>query len=400
MKTLWILSFFFISLSVAAQPRYEIQEFTGIVKSIEPGFRFALEYLMFEVNGKSEGFAFSPQYGTFIYEKVKPGDRVTIKANVNLRMRQLRTEMHEKNKELSWFMFNDRITEIKIGNEWIALPEKENGYSPAEVRVFLEKEVIGEYWKSGFRSGLIFESGLVAAYMGFNKYFDPMSDFKKGDRVSFNGYKMGRVEGYKYPIDGISEVYHFSPLTKISGKLYSYLFKQNSICIGAKFEISGRKQLSVSFPSDDAERIRQFLRTDSKVDIYYNNYKIEGQLHPPELHALVKPGDTLYINKFGFYGGADGKHDYKEVEVNGKITKINTSDKGNILSVIVASDYYVEIDAMMAQQLGYFFQKGKEVRIVGKERIRKEGEIYQKDYKIITPEKVVVDGKTFLLYNP
>lgn len=400
MKTLWILSFFFISLSVAAQPRYEIQEFTGIVKSIEPGFRFALEYLMFEVNGKSEGFAFSPQYGTFIYEKVKPGDRVTIKANVNLRMRQLRTEMHEKNKELSWFMFNDRITEIKIGNEWIALPEKENGYSPAEVRVFLEKEVIGEYWKSGFRSGLIFESGLVAAYMGFNKYFDPMSDFKKGDRVSFNGYKMGRVEGYKYPIDGISEVYHFSPLTKISGKLYSYLFKQNSICIGAKFEISGRKQLSVSFPSDDAERIRQFLKTDSKVDIYYNNYKIEGQLHPPELHALVKPGDTLYINKFGFYGGADGKHDYKEVEVNGKITKINTSDKGNILSVIVASDYYVEIDAMMAQQLGYFFQKGKEVRIVGKERIRKEGEIYQKDYKIITPEKVVVDGKTFLLYNP
>jgi hypothetical protein len=400
MKTLRIATFIFLSLSAIAQPKFEIQEFTGVVKSIEPGFRFALEYLMIEVNGQLEGFSFYPQYGTFINEKIKPGDKVSLKANVNLRIKKLRIEMDEANKALSWFMFNDRITEIKIGNEWIALPEKESGYSPAKFKVFLEKEVKGDYWKRGFRSGLIFENGLVASYMGFNKYFDPMSAINKGDRVSFNGYKMGVVEGYQYPIEGVTEVYHFSPLTKTSGKLFSYLYKQNSVCIGAKFETSKRKHLSVSFPSDDAERIRRFLKTDSELEIYYNNYKIEGQLHPPELHALVKPGDTLYITKFGFYGGADVKHDHKEITIEGKITRINTSEKGNIISVIVASEYYVEIDAMMAQQLGYFFQKGKEVIIQGKERIKKEGEVYQKDQRIVTPEKVVVDGKTFLLYNP
>jgi hypothetical protein len=398
MKFLRSVALILISINAWAQPKFEIQEFTGVVKSIEPGFRFALEYIMFDVDGKMEGFAFYPHHGKFIYEKVKPGDRITLKVNLNLRLRQLRKEMDEKNKELSWFMFNDRITEIKIGNEWFALPEKQT--SSPEFKVFLDHEVRADYWQRGFRSALVFNDGLVAAYLNTNKYFNAMDSTAPGSKVSFGGFKMGVIDGYQYPIDGVKEVYYFNPLTKVRGKVFSYIFKQNFVCIGVKFNIGRGKQLSVSFPSEDAERVKSFLKTDTEVTVYYNNYKVEGQLHPPELHALVKPGDTLYINKFGFYGGADGKHDYKDVHVNGKITRINVSDKGNIISIIVASDYYVEIDAMMAQQLGYFFQKGKEVSIQGKERIKKEGEIYQKDYHLITPEKVIVDGKTFLLYQP
>jgi len=400
MKFLRVLFFVFVTASTIAQPKFEIQEFTGVVKSIEPGFRFALEYIMFEVDGKMEGFTFYPHHGKFIYEKVKPGDRVTLKVNVNLKLRQLRKDMDEKNKELSWFMFNDRITEIKIGNEWYALPEKQIGYANPDFKIFLDREVAYDYWQRGYRSALIFEDGVVAAYLNSNKYFNAMDSIPPGSKVSFGGIKMGVADGYQYPTDGVNEVYYFNPLTKVSGKAFSYIFKQNFVCIGVKFSINRGKQLSVSFPSEEAVRIKQFLKTDDQVQIYYNNYKEAGQLHPPELHALVKPGDTLYINKFGFYGGADGKHEYNDVQLNGKITRINVSDKGNIISIIVGSDYYVEIDAMMAQQLGYFFQKGKELNIQGKERIKKEGEIYQRDYHIIVPEKVVVDGKTFLLYHP
>jgi hypothetical protein len=55
---------------------------------------------------------------------------------------------------------------------------------------------------------------------------------------------------------------------------------------------------------------------------------------------------------------------------------------------------------MMAQQLGYLFKKGKPVVIAGKERIKKMGEIYNKNYRIITPEKILIDGKTFSVYIP
>jgi hypothetical protein len=300
-------------------------------------------------------------------------------------------------------MFNDRIIEIKIHNEWVPLPEKQKGYPSGDYKVFLEKKVIRDYYLNGIRKALIFEEGLVVSHLGSSLNSGPIDFVNVGDVVSFMGYKTGVAEGYKYPVDGVRDVYYFNQLKRENGKAFSYLFKQNSVCIGVKFNLPSGKQLSVSFPTEDAERVKHFLNTNDELRIYYfenKPYEVENMLHPPELHALVKPGDTLYINKFGFYGGADGKHDYKDVQVNGKITRINVSDKGNIISIIVASDYYVEIDAMMAQQLGYFFQKGKEVSIQGKERIKKEGEIYQKDYHLITPEKVIVDGKTFLLYHP
>lgn len=403
MKFLRVLIFFFLSLSAAAQPKFEVQEFTGVVKSIVPGYRFALEFIIFDVNGRETGFSFFPSYGTFINEHIKPGDQISLKANVNLRMNSLREEMRRANKPLEFFMFNDRIMEIKINGEWISLAEKEEGYIPGEHKVFLEKKVINDYFLNGRRNALLFEDGMVASYMGSTRYPGPINSVKVGDVVSFMGHKTGIAEGYKYPVDGVTAVYHFNQLKQERGKAFSYLFKQNSVCIGVKFNLPSGKQLSVSFPTEDAERVKHFLNTNDELRIYYfenKTYEVEDMLHPPELHALVKTGDTLYINKFGFYGGADGKHDYKDVQVNGKITRINTSARGNIISLLVASDYYVEIDAMMAQQLGHFFQKGKEVSIQGKERIRKEGEIYQKDHRIVTPEKVVVDGKTFLLHNP
>lgn len=396
-----VVLFIFFSVQLPAQSNFEVQEFTGIVKSIQPGLRFALEYITFDVNGKMETFTFYPEYGKFITQRVKIGDKVTVKVNVNLKMKRIRQEMEGKMQGSVYYLLqNDRIQKIKINNEWHDIPDLESRNNKAQYKVFLRQKVDDFCIVDDVKRGILLKNGVVGYSPVYVNGDKQMSGIEKGSEVSFTGFKMGPGEGFVYPLSTVTEVYSFDKLVRVFGKAYSYLYKQNTVCIGLKFRLDNGKEVNVSFPSDEALRIKQYLSNKSKVEVYYNAFRVEGNLHPPELHALVTPGDTLYIEKFGFYGGADVKHEHKDVSLSGKITKINYTPKGNVQSVIVDSDYYVEIDAMMAQQLGLFFHRGKQISIEGKERIKKEGEIYNKDYRIVTPEKVIVDGKTFLLYNP
>jgi hypothetical protein len=41
-----------VPLKLAAQPKFEVQEFTGVVKSIGPGFGFALQQIILDINGE------------------------------------------------------------------------------------------------------------------------------------------------------------------------------------------------------------------------------------------------------------------------------------------------------------------------------------------------------------
>lgn len=406
MKFIRGVFFLVLPFTLGAQAKFEVREYTGIVKSIEPGFVFALERMNLEVDGSPESFLFYPYYGTVITEKVKVGDVITLKANVNLRSRALLKDLTEANRQLSWFLMRDHITEIKIGNEWIALPEKKGDAAEQTIqKVFLDRPVVNVIQQGGYNRGLVFNDGLVGFNQGIGKYYDVLQSTKRGDEVSFVGVLMPKKNGYVYSIDPVKETYHINPLTKKTGTLKSYLFKQNFACIGVKFEIieeEQKKALNLSFPGTEAKRIKAFLQPGEELRIYYGTYSLpqlgEGDL--PELQAIIQGRDTLFVNKFGFYGGADGHHEHKQVQVTGKITKVNRSAKGNVLSFLVGTDGFVEIDALMAQQLGHNFTKGTEITVHGQERIKKEGEIYQKDYRIITPEKIVINGKEFSRYQP
>lgn len=400
MKTLPIL-LLVIPLQLISQPKVEIREFTGVVKSFEPGFQFAFNYLCLEIDGSRPWFMFNPEQGQFLYEHVRPGDNITLRVRVDLRGREWRKKFEGTDKQLPLYFFPDFIVAIRLDNQWFELPEEPKYLENAKTGVFIGKKVIGEYKQEGLTSALVFEGGLVATYLGSLRYPGSINTIKIGDKVSFGGYQRQYREGYKYPIESVKEVYMFQHLIPYTGELYSYLFKQNAVCIGVRFNIDDGKKLDVSFPTEEATRIKEFLsRNDGEVQIYSSNYKPEGQLHPIELHALISGSDSLFIKKFGFYGGADGQHEHKPVEVSGKITRINLTPKGNVNSLIIDSDYYVEIDAMMAQQLSLHFQKGKQITIMGKQRIRKEGEIYQKDYRIVVPERLTIDGKTFSVFEP
>lgn len=396
-------TFIFLLFPVAliAQPRFEIQEFTGVVKSIVPGYRFALAHLIVDVNGREEGFSFYAYHAALIMENLKIGDEVTIKANVNIHLRSLAKELDEKNKLLSWYLFYNYSTELKVNDKWIALPETKSNDVRMVYKVFLDKRVVADYWQNGFRCGLVFENGLVGYNDVVIKELYRMESIKPNDVVSFGGLRMGPTEGYVYPIEGVKEVYHFSEMTKTSAKPYSYLFKQNFVCIGVKFITGDGNTFNVSFPSNEAKRVKAFLSDSESVNVYYDNFfAATGQLHPPELHAVTNARDTLYINQFGFYGGADVKHDHKAVEVTGKITKVNKTENGKLTGIMVGLECFVEVHDLVALQLGLSLKKGEEITVIGKERIKIEGEIYQRDYRIITPEKIVISGKEFSLFEP
>lgn len=401
----WVF-FLLLPLTLSAQAKFEVREFTGTVKSIEPGYFFALERITLDVSGVYESFLFHPSYGTILSEKVKAGDVVTLKANINTRTRALMKDLSEANRQLSWYLMRDHIVEIKIGNDLISLPEKkENTWEQATTKVFLEQQVVSVITQGGYNRGLVFKGGRVGFNQGIGKYYDVIQSVKQGDLVSFTGFKLAKKEGYVYPMESVKEVYHLNPIKKKTGTLKSLLFKQNFACIGVRFEVieeEQKKELSLSFPGTEAKRIKAFLQPNEELRIYYGSYSLpqlgEGDL--PELHAIIQGQDTLFVDKFGFYGDADGKHDYKQAQITGKITKVSKSEKGNVLSFVVGADSFIEIDALMAQQLGHNFTKGTEITVHGKERIKKEGEIYQKDYRIITPEKIVINGKEFSRYQP
>jgi hypothetical protein len=134
-----------------------------------------------------------------------------------------------------------------------------------------------------------------------------------------------------------------------------------------------------------------------KVTIYFDDYKFEGSQQPPELHAMVQKKDSIKILEYGFYGGADIFHQYRPTEFTGKITAVNQLPSGAIESIIVNNDSYVEISFGAQKQLRNLLKKGRAISVAGNERIKAVGEIYNSDFRIVTPDKLVLDGKTFIV---
>lgn len=387
-------------LNSGAQPKFEIREFVGTVHSFKPGFRFAYEQLCLEINGQKDCFLFYPEYGKFLLEHVGVGSVIELRANVNVNVRESRTVWAKKNGEVPWFLFRDQIEEIKINNSWKSLSKVAEAKESMIAEIFLNQPVISEYVIDGFSKGVLLANGVFLFNQGIGKHYDPLLNVKVGDLISSVGAKMPAREGYLYPLPGVKHVYQLSVLKKERVETRALLFKQNHACIGAKFMTESGKEISVSFPSYRAKQVSEFMKPDQKVEIFFGEDYETTKFSLPELHAIIQGTDTLKIEEFGFYGGADGKHDHNDVGLVGKITHLERTAKGNVASIIINSQYYVEIDPLLAQQLGFMFRKGLMISILGKERIKLEGEIYKKDYKIVVPDKIIVDGKTFSRFEP
>lgn len=395
---LFILSFQ-IGEIASAQPTYEIREYKGKVHSIEPGFRFAYEEIHLQIDDKREKFLFYPDYGDFILSHLKVGDEVALRVNVNVKMRASFEKLRSEQKNEASYFQRDYVVAINLNGEWRELPETilpENQVREYEHNALLDRKVLQVYSLNNYNRALVFDKGLIAYTSWIMKSYNPLKDIRNNDIVSFSGFKLSNKSGYRYPVENVKNVYHYTPLTKQKGELISYLYKQNYVCIGAKF-LTQNGEVTVSFPSDRAKAVFTFLKPEREVYFYFHDFVVENQLNAPELHAIVQGLDTLYIGRYGFYGGADVEHEHKAAIIHGKIKEVNRSDKGRILSLIIHNDCYIEIDPRFEKQIGQFLKRGITIEVRGEERIKKEGEIYSKNYRIITPQQISLDGKVYLL---
>lgn len=392
MKTLFIqLIATLVVISGFSQNRkFEIQEMKGEVLGITSGFSFAYSGLTLKKAGNDTAyFRFSPQYGALMVQHYKAGSEIELRANVALDVSPRQRKM------IAMYNFQDALLAVKIDGKWVPLEEARWEGKP-ESKVFLERKVKENYYGYGEMNALLLAGNTVAFINPDLSRIYQLKKINVGEVVSFIGYAYPAKEGYAYPRWQPQHVYSFVPLTKAQGTVKSFLYKQNYVYIGLVIQTrDGEVQLS--FPSDMARQVKQFVDEHPSMTAYSSGFKLEDQLNPPELHALASDGDTLKIDRFGFYGGADVKHEHKPTELEGKITALNRSGKGNVISFIVGTDCYIEVDHNMEKQLSSYLKKGNVIKVSGQERIKHEGEIYAKDYRIVTPREITVDGKVFLL---
>lgn len=388
--TLLFLTIYSISFS---QAKFEVLEFSGKVMSLKPGWGFALEIIELQVGGEPRYFRVDPIYGKSILSKIKVGEDLSLKANVNLTLQENLKKTQQE--YATWgYRFMDQITEIQLNHEWIQTPQTPRKiYAAKEIpqaKIFLEQKVEGEYFIDGFRKGLIFKDGMIAFASYVSSKFNYMKSFSPGDKVSFMGYESPVKDEFVFPIQHVKKVYSFIELKKITGKIESFIIKQNFVRIG--LVVNGKR---LSFPAESARVLEQFSN-DKEVTAYFGTMEDTKTNLLPTIHAIIQESDTLYFTN-QYYGGPDGKHEYKAVQVEGPITKVNRNDKGRIISLIVSKDCYLEIDPQMDTQLGNILKKGTTLKVSGEERIKKEGEIYEKDYRIITPKRIVAEEKEYIV---
>lgn len=379
-----------ISSFAFSQAKFEIQEFTGKVKSLRPGWSLALEVIELQVDNEVRYFRLDPMYGKSVLSKIKEGQTLTLKANINLTLRENYKKSGRELVTIWGFRFSDQVAAVHLNGEWVETPIQSQKNSIPGSKVYLEKKIISDFYLDGMRKGLIFKDGLVA----FNLYTVPelnsMDALSPGTKVSFIGYESLVREEYLYPVQGVKGVYSFMELKRIEGKIGAFIHKENFVRIG--MTVNGKR---LSFSSTDARAIEKFANGEDVI-VYYNGTEDKKTNLLPTIHAIVHESDTLYSPEM-YYGGPDGQHEHKPVEIEGIIAKINRTAGGHIYSLIVNKDCYVEVSSRMAAQLGNFLRKGTELKIHGEERIKKEGEIYEKDYRIISPKRIVAGEKEYIL---
>jgi hypothetical protein len=390
-------TFIFILLAgtfAVAQPKssFSVKEFTGTVVSIRPGFGFALTGIEMRMGEDIRNFGIGPAYGKSILSKIKVGQTVTLKADVNNYSRDQWLKVKKERGTDFGFILWEGVTEIKMDGVWIPidLPERKFSTWATNWSIFLEKKVISDYFLDGQRKGLVFENGLIAFSIFSIPRYRPMADALPGTTVSFIGNQSPVKDEYLFPIDGVKEVYSYVPLTKIEGTIDAFIHKQNFARIG--LTLGGKK---FSFPTEYATKVER-MANGEKVTLYFEGSEDERTHLLPSVHAIIQNRDTILIPTM-FYGAPDGNHEHIPVELDGKISKVNRSEKGKVISLIMGNDCYVEVDAKMVDQLGTYLSKGKQIKIIGEERVKKDGEIYERNYRIVTPTKVVADGKEFIL---
>lgn len=219
---------------------------------------------------------------------------------------------------------------------------------------------------------------------------------KPGATISNFGSEFVYEEGEQLVNDGMSRVMSEGLLEKKTGTINSFLYKQNSICIALSLQTEG-ELIRLNFPAEFATKLMEIEKRKEQVTAYYDPYVVDKQMFVyPSLQALICGKDTLRIEK-DFYGDADGKHEYRNASQQGTITNVLFDKKGRILSIILNNQMLIESNEKIQNQLTSVLKKGSTIKVDGQERVKKEGEVYQNNYSVMVPKKIVANGVEFIV---
>jgi|GEM_PF-1809759 len=393
MKVLWTI--LLLSSCAVAQTRYETVEFSGKLIQILPGFGFAYELIEMETPEGINLFGFDPKYGETMVAKLQRGQEIRVKVKVNATFRDNTKRMAKDATRVWQYRFPEPIVEIFLDGQWQALTSQfEHMWhkrTDRRWRVFLEQTVQDDFFIDDLRSALVFANGLVAFIPPAGiEWRKSMNHVQVGNKVSFMGIYSEVKPGYRFPIDGVRKVYSYIPMKKTSGRIKSFIEKQNFVRLG--LVING---IRLCFPTEYGEQIARFANKDN-VTIWYQGGEYKPSNLLPTIHAIVHRGDTLLIEK-DYWGGPDGEHEYQPIEFEGKISEVRRTEIGIIYSIFVGKEFYIEMPAQAESQIRSYLVTGRKIWVSGNERIRKSGEIYGKDVRLVTPARVRIDGREFII---
>jgi hypothetical protein len=286
-------------------------------------------------------------------------------------------------------MFADSIVSIQSTTHqftcnWLLDSEKKHFFSN---RKLLLDETVKSIASIDGRVSILTNSNILI-FEGW--YFTSNKKFKKikpGTIISNFGNEFPYEEGEQLVTEGMS---------RVTGTINSFLFKQNSICIAFSLQTEG-ELIRLNFPAEFATQLMEIEKRKQQVTAYYDPYVIDKQmLIYPSLQALICGKDTVRIEK-DFYGDADGKHEYRDASQQGTITNLTFDKKGRILSIILNNQMLIESNEKIQYQLASILKKGSTIKVDGQERVKKEGEVYQNNYSVMIPKKIMANGVEFIV---
>ena len=343
-----------------------------------------------------------PSYqGKEIISKFPIGSSVQL--STKTRVPKMEMPYEKDNVWLEVMFFSDSLVSISNTYQKVdALWKKNIGYFAqfyAGKRTVILDQLVERYFEyNGKVRGVYLNDNVLIVANLLNK---PRIEFKNipiGSKISNAGWEINIDPGDQLIYPGASRNFHSMLLEKTTGFISSFLFKQNGNCIGLTIESDG-KAIRLNFPADMAEKIMKVEKMKAPVTVYFGDPQIAPKLNLyASLHAIISESDTLKIES-EFFGDPDGKHDYNNSIHTGKITKLNRDLKDRIVSIIIDNKVLIESNYKISSQLNSILKKGTTIKVDGQERIKKQGEVYQNGYSVMTPKNITVEGKEFLVEN-
>jgi hypothetical protein len=401
---LW--SAIFPRLNAQVKRIVEQHPFKGTIVSYNISYGIAYELMTVRDGERIFFLRFNSAQGKEMMEKFPVGQSITGISRGRIMGKEVTIPKitRKEVKELIQNMLADSLVMVKSENtelvsNWAGVKKVKSLFRQVfeNDQLIFEKRIDKIFEISNSKKAFLLEDKTLLIRNGYF-FRDHLISIRVGDYVSSIGSLIPMVEGQAYPITGFSKVISMNLLEKEEGIIESFYFKQNGACIGLRLATSTDK-FQLNFPAQFAKEIMEIEKRKEPITIYHNGSKFSiKKFLFPTVHGLISRTDTLRMPGM-YYGDPDGEHDYESVNGTGKITKVNFSEKRRILAVIVDDKFLIEIDHRTEVQLRSLLKAGTSIAFGGDQRIKKEGEVYQFNYEIVNPKKLILDGREFLLYS-